>query len=512
MSTDQRRICVSICERDVNALRPAIRSGAEIGDLVEVRLDCFSQRNFPSAIAELHTVLQHSSFSTIITLRPLEQGGLRAMDLDYRLQFWREHGFQIPSTYFDLEIDLAERFTQHHEADVDWSRVICSFHDFSGGIRDLNSLYERLARIPARVLKIAVTVDDAVENLQIFELLARAKSQGRELIAVGMGTAGIANRVLGPSRGSFLTYAGLNRSSPTAPGQLTASELRNHYRVDQINEATQVAGLIGFPVSHSLSPQIHNAAFKSESLNAVYIPFEVRELASFIRRMVHPRTREINWKMRGLSVTAPHKRAVIDHLDWIDPAAREIGAVNTVVIDKELLRGFNTDVTGFMCPLKERLGDLGNVRCAVIGAGGVANAAIWALLQESAAVTVFVRQLERAKTLTEKFAISVLDLQGASFDGFDLVVNATVLGTAGEFEQQTPASAEQLRGARLVYDLVYNPIETRFLREARSAGCETLGGLPMLVAQAAEQFRLWTGREAPREVMQSAAMEALAEP
>jgi shikimate dehydrogenase len=227
---------------------------------------------------------------------------------------------------------------------------------------------------------------------------------------------------------------------------------------------------------------------------------------------VHPRTRDINWKMRGLSVTAPPQRAVIDHLDWIDPAAREIGAVNTVVIDKELLRGFNTDVTGFMCPLKERLGDLGNVRCAVIGAGGVANAAIWALLQESAAVTVFVRQLERAKTLTEKFAISVSDLQGASFDGFDLVVNATVLGTAGEFEKQTPASAEQLRGARLVYDLVYNPIETRFLREARSAGCETLGGLPMLVAQAAEQFRLWTGREAPREVMQSAAMEALAEP
>jgi shikimate dehydrogenase len=216
--------------------------------------------------------------------------------------------------------------------------------------------------------------------------------------------------------------------------------------------------------------------------------------------------------MRGLSVTAPHKRAVIDHLDWIDPAAREIGAVNTVVIDKELIRGFNTDVTGFICPLKERLGDLRNVRCAVIGAGGVANAAIWALSQEGAAVTVFVRQLERAKTLTEKFAISVSDLQGSSFDGFDLVVNATVLGTAGEFEQQTPASAGHLRGARLVYDLVYNPIETRFLREARNAGCETLGGLPMLVAQAAEQFRLWTGREAPKEIMQSAAMEALAEP
>jgi 3-dehydroquinate dehydratase/shikimate dehydrogenase len=509
MSTDQRRICVSICERDVTALTTAIRSGAEIGDLVEVRLDCFSERDLPSAIAELRTLLQHSSLSTIITLRPLDQGGLRSMDLDYRLQFWREHGFQLPATFFDLEIDLAELLVKDGETKVDWSRVICSFHDFNGGYGDLESLYERLARTPARTLKIAVSVDEAVNNLDLFELLARARSEGRELIAVGMGTAGIATRVLGPSRGSFLTYGALNRSSPTAPGQPTASELRDQYRVDQINDATQVMGLIGCPISHSLSPQVHNAAFRKEALNGCYIPFEVRDLASFMRRMVYPRTREMNWNLRGLSVTAPHKRAVMECLDWIDPAAREIDAVNTIVIDEASLKGYNTDAMGFICPLKERLGDLQNARCAVIGGGGAARAAIWALLQEGAAVTAFVRNLGRAKALTERFAIGVTELRDSSFDGFDVVVNATVLGMADGLEQQTPASAQQLRGARLAYDLVYNPIETRFLREARGAGCQTMGGLPMFVTQAAEQFRLWMGSKAPMEVMQAAAMEAL---
>lgn len=507
MSTDQRRVCVSICERDVSALTTAISRAAEFGNLVEIRLDCFSDPDLPSAITQFRT---NPSLPMILTLRPFEQGGLRQFDLDYRVRFWRDVGFKLPAAFFDVEIDLAERLLTT-DAVVDWSRVICSFHDFNVSTGDLDGLYHRLARIPARVLKIAVAIDDAVDNVSIFRLLARAKSEGRELIAIAMGTAGIPARVLGPSRGSFLTYAALNRTRATAPGQLTASELRDQYRIDQINEATEVTGLIGRPVSHSLSPQIHNAAFTSYALDAVYIPFEVRDLPAFMRRMVHPQSREIDWKIRGLSVTSPHKSAVMDHLDRIDPAAKEIGAVNTIVIDDTGRNGHNTDAIGFIRPLKERFDELRGSRCAVIGAGGVASAAVYALLQEGAAVTIFVRNLERAKSLADKFGVPVLELKDASFSGFDVVVNATVLGTTGEFEQYTPARAQHLRGARLAYDLVYNPTETRFLREARNAGCQTLGGLTMFLAQAAEQFRLWTGREAPMEVMRAAAMKALTE-
>jgi 3-dehydroquinate dehydratase/shikimate dehydrogenase len=340
-------------------------------------------------------------------------------------------------------------------------------------------------------------------------LLVRAREDGREMIAIAMGDAGVATRILGPSRGAFLTYASSENESATAPGQITARDLRDVYRVGKLDRQTEIFGLVGSPVSHSLSPRLHNAAFEATGANAVYIPFEVRDLPAFIRRMAHPHTREIDWKLSGLSVTAPHKLAVMEQLDWIEPVAREIGAVNTILIDGKGLSGYNTDVIGFIGPLVEKLGDLSGLRCAVIGTGGAANAAVWALRNKDAQVTVFGRTKERATALARKFGADSRELEEGRFDGFDLVVNATPLGTAGEFQSQTPVDAAQLRGARVAYDLVYNPIETQFLREARGAGCQTLGGLAMLVAQAIEQFRLWTGITAPEGVMRAAAQRAL---
>ena len=507
MSTAARRICVSICEKDVGALRIAIDRAAALKSFIEIRLDCFDAADLPSALEHLRNLLQDSSLSTIVTFRPQEHGGLRKLTLDQRHQFWRDHGFRLPAAFFDLEIDLAELFLREGET-IDWSRVICSTHEFGGQVQ-ANNLFERLALIPAGVLKIAVMVDDAIDNLQIFKLIERAASDARRLIAIGMGSAGVPTRVLGPALGSFLTYASLDHETSTAPGQLTAAELRDTYGVEQITASTDVMGLIGHPITHSLSPQIHNAAFQSVALDAVYVPFDVRDLTSFMQRMVHPATCEIDWRLRGLSVTTPHKQAVMDHVDWIDPAAKAIGAVNTVVIEGKQLNGYNTDAFGFISALKTRLPELKGARCAVIGGGGAARAAIWAMTQEGASVSVFVRDTKRAKSLGETLDVSVAELQSASFDGFDVVVNTTVLGMAGELEQQTPADSEQLRGARLAYDLVYNPTETRFLQEAKQGGCEALGGLLMFVAQAAEQFRLWTGREAPLDVMRTAATGAL---
>ena len=509
MSTAERRICVSICERDLRALTSALRHAGETGHFIEVRLDCINEGDLTSAIEDLPQLLQEHARSTIITFRPQEQGGLRPLTLDERFQFWREHGFGLPAVLFDLEIDLAEEFLGSGDS-VDWSRVVCSTHDFSAGVTDVKNLYQRIVRTPARFLKVAVMLDDAVDNLEIFKLLERASSDDRRLIAIGMGSAGLPSRILGPSRGSFLTYASLDHGIPTAPGQLTAKELRETYRVEQTSVATDVMGLIGHPIAHSLSPQIHNAAFNAAALDAVYLPFDVRDLSSFMRRLVHPATREIDWRLRGLSVTTPHKQNVMDHLDWIDSGAREIGAVNTVVIDGQRLKGYNTDALGFISALKMQRPGLKGMRCAVIGGGGAARAAIWALLQEGAGVSVFVRDIERAKPLTKTFDVPIVELHSAVFKDFDVVVNTTVLGMSGHLEQETPANAAQLCGARLAYDLVYNPTETRFLREAKQVGCETLGGLSMFVAQAAGQFRLWTEREAPASVMHAAAVEALA--
>jgi 3-dehydroquinate dehydratase/shikimate dehydrogenase len=323
-----------------------------------------------------------------------------------------------------------------------------------------------------------------------------------------MGQAGIATRILGPSRGSYLTYGSFDDESATAPGQLSAKALRDIYRIDEIDQQTQIFGLMGRPVGHSISPDIHNAAFQAAGMNAVYIPFEVGDAGQFLRRMVRPDSREINWNLHGLSVTAPHKAAVIRSLDWIEPAAKEIGAVNSIVVTGRELHGYNTDALAFISPLRGKFGSLKEARCAIIGAGGGARAALWALRNEAARVELFVRDLNRAKSTAEQFGIDCHLLANARFDGFDIVINGTPLGTRGEQQDETPAMAEQLRNVRLAYDLVYNPLETRFLREARAAGCETLSGIEMLLAQAVEQFKLWTGREPEVEVMRAAALQA----
>ncbi|MDQ2921967.1 MAG: shikimate dehydrogenase, partial [Acidobacteriota bacterium] len=391
----------------------------------------------------------------------------------------------------------------------DWSRVICSHHDFLGVPANLAEIYEAIAATPARILKIAVHANDATDCLPVFHILERALKDGREMIAIAMGTAGIATRILGPSRGAFLTYAALESEKGTAPGQISARELKQVYRIDKIDRQTQVFGLIGLPVCHSVSPLMHNAAFEAMAINAVYLPFEVRDVKGFIRRMIHPRTRELDWNFGGLSVTAPHKSALMDQLDWIDPAAEGIGAVNTIVVENGELQGYNTDARGLIKPLAQKFGELRAARCAILGAGGAARAALWGLRREGAQLTVFARNTEKAQVLAEKFGAALQTLVGASFDGFDVVINTTPLGTVGLFEPETPATARQLRGARLAYDLVYNPSETLFLREAKEAGCETIGGLSMLIAQAAEQFRLWTGADAPEGVMYEAAERAL---
>ncbi|MEP6818902.1 MAG: shikimate dehydrogenase [bacterium] len=509
-SPQKPRICVSLCEPTVAALKRAITGAAKVCDLIEVRLDCLDPYELENDSASITKLLQQTACESILTFRPSQEGGHSALDDATRQSFWSDAIFS--ASFFDVELDLAEKFNANETSPslpIDWSRTICSHHDFVGVPAKLDQIYDRMGSTPARVLKIAVQANDAIDCLPVFQLLERAREDGREMIAIAMGTAGVPTRILGPSRGAFLTYASLKNERETAPGQISARELSEVYRLEKIDRHTQIFGLVGWPVSHSVSPLIHNAAFAAAETNAVYIPFETRDIKTFIKLMIHPRTRELDWNVRGMSVTAPHKSAVIDQLDWIEPAAQEIGAVNTIIIEGESLRGYNTDPPGFVTPLEREFGDLRGAHCAVIGAGGAASAALWSFKQAGVNTSVFARDTSKASALAERFGAEHLPLEEARFEGFDVVVNATPLGTAGEFESETPASSSQLRGAGLAYDLVYNPTETRFLREAREAGCKTLGGLAMLVAQADEQFKLWTGVSAPEGVMYNAAERKL---
>ena len=319
----------------------------------------------------------------------------------------------------------------------------------------------------------------------------------------------LASALRGVGRPGLAAFAEGWHRGASSGAALSARELRDVYRIDHLDRQTEVMGVIGRPVAHSISPHIHNGAFAEAGLNAVFLPIEVHDLNAFIRRMVRKRSREFDWKLRGLGVTAPHKTAAMKYLDWIEPAAREIGAVNTIVLQDEALRGYNTDAGGFIEPLKRRVPLLSGVRCAVIGVGGAARAVIWALRNEGAAVTVFARNCDKSEAVTSDFGIDCRSLSGATFQTFAVVVNATPLGTRGEAETETPATADQLRGVRFAYDLVYNPLETRFIREAREAGCETIDGLEMFIGQAVEQFTLWTGKKPNVETMRMAAERAL---
>jgi 3-dehydroquinate dehydratase/shikimate dehydrogenase len=485
------RICVSVCEKNIEALESAAVRASEWADVVELRLDCLA------GLEGFERVLSRISCPVILTFRPREQGGHRELDQQTRQLFWKT----APQTdWWDIESDLTP--------ETDWSHIIVSHHDFSGVPKDLTQIYEQLAATPAAVLKIAVQANDIVDCIPVFHLLERARTEGRERIAIAMGNAGLATRILGPSRGAFLTYAAFDEESATAPGQITAQKLRSVYHVDDLDRETMICGLVGCPVMHSVSPHMHNAAFRGAGINGVYLPLEVHDVRTFFQRMVHPRTREFDWNLRGLSITAPHKSAVMEFLDWIEPNAKEIGAVNTILIDDDKLRGFNTDAAGLIEPLLSVFDSLDRLRVAVIGAGGAARAAVWALLNRQASVTLFARDVVKARALEQVFEVSCEPLSSASFAGYDLVINATPLGS-GELIDQVPATAEQLQGARCAYDLVYNPIETRFLKEAGNAGCKTVRGLEMLVAQAKKQFELWTGQTPSSNVMSDAAVAAL---
>ena len=510
------RVCVPVCVRRADELRPSLERAAEVGDIVELRLDCLEASELDAARAQLGALLNTAGRPFIITYRPQEQGGGVRLSLAERAAFWRDApqwlrgASALGRAFVDVELDLLE--SPHAEslgALFENFTVICSHHDFQETPADLERIYERTARTRAGISKLATRANSITDSITLMRLLERARREGRDCIVVSMGAAGVLTRVLAPAFGAFLTYGSLDAEQATAPGQIDARELRGLYRVRGLSEETAVAGLVGSSVGHSLSPYTHNTGFASLGLDAVYLLFEVEDLPDFVRRMADPRTRELRWNLRGLSVTAPHKQAIITHLDTVAPNAARVGAVNTVVISEERgLEGYNTDADASVVAL-DGLVEMRGARVAVLGAGGAARALLWALGERGARATVFARDEERGRAVAEEFGADAARLEGARFEGFDVVANATPLGTCGAKETETAATEAQLRGARVAYDLVYNPAETRFLREARAAGCQTVGGLRMLVAQAEEQFRLWTGRVPPPGVMRAAAEKKL---
>jgi len=372
-----------------------------------------------------------------------------------------------------------------------------------------------------------VTADDITDAISVWKLIAKARNIGKRMIPIAMGEAGRWTRILGLAHGALLTYASLDTGVETAPGQVTAKEMRELFRVRELDPSTQVYGVIGDPVSRSLSPAMLNPVFASHRMNAVYLPLLVKDLDEFMRRMVRRETREVDLNFGGFSVTMPHKHSIMKHLDAIDPVAEKIGAVNTVKIDGDKLTGYNTDAHGFITPLKKHFGDLNGARVAVCGAGGSARACVFALKQEGANVAVLVRDIAKAKSFSDEFQVPVVPISDfrseisdpkpknqkpkTNLSDFDIVIDTTPLGMVGANDNVSLFTANEMIGVKFVYDLVTKARDTPIVSEAKKAGIPAIDGVEMLVAQGAKQFEIWTGQSAPVEQMKQTVVERIRE-
>lgn len=480
------KICVSVCAETAAEMIANIKRAEENADVVELRLDCLRPEQLEICLFEISNL--KFEIPLIATYRSPEQGGHSTATVGERKQFWQTErsGFWAG----DVEEDVLK-------APNECSTWIVSFHDFEGLLAGLTGIFDRLYSSKADIVKIAVRADDATDALPVWKLIEFAQNRGKEFIPIAMGDAGKWTRILGLAHGAYLTYASLDASAATAPGQVTARELTGVFRVKDLDRNTRVFGIIGDPVSSSFSPYIHNPAFVDAGINAVFIPFLVKDLDGFMRRMVKPESREVELNFGGFSVTMPHKQSIMKHLDAIDPTAEKIGAVNTVQIDVDgKLTGYNTDAHGFIKPLKAAYGDLSGAKVGLFGAGGAARACVYALNQENADITVYGRDEEKLRQFGKEFGVNAANIATAEPRDFDIIVDATPFGMKGPLEHESIFTSERLKGVRFVYDLVTKSVDTPLIKEAKKAGIPTLGGLEMLVAQGARQFEIWTGRQA----------------
>lgn len=376
-------------------------------------------------------------------------------------------------------------------------RVILSWHVFDRTPPNLPKTLQGRGELRVHATKIAAQCHSLRDAVRVLEL---CKGR-RDVIAVPMGEMGLPARVLALKHGSALGYAAVVQK--TAPGQLTLDEMKNLYRADQLNRRTKVYGVIGNPVAHSLSPLMHNAGFQARRLNAVYLPFLVKDLRDFLGA-IEP------LGIAGFSVTLPWKERILRHLDDCDPLAARIGAVNTVMVrGNGKLYGRNTDYVGVLRALERRV-RLAGSRVLILGAGGAARAVAFALAQGGAIVCVCARRPDQARKLARAMGGQAIERRHVRSEFFDAIVNTTPVGmsTGGGRAGESPLAERELN-TRLVFDAVYRPMKTKLLQLAELRGIETVSGVEMFVAQGTAQWEIWTGLRAPEALMKRAVLSAL---
>jgi 3-dehydroquinate dehydratase/shikimate dehydrogenase len=482
------KVCLAVSAETTDEMLETAEGMAGDNPFVEFRLDYLKQPL--SAMPKIRLFLDTHQYVTAIgTCRRADNGGKFKGSLAAELEVLNKAqaaGCQI----LDVELESALKTKPEVLARLRKSAgLIVSFHDFRT-TKNLESTLEKMLKIPADFYKIVTTATTLSDNVTMMKFL-QTQSDKHALIGLCMGEQGVISRVLSVRAGSVFTFGAVSAESKTAPGQISARDLRSIYRIEQVDAATRIFGVAGDPIEHSLSPIIMNTALRRENVNGVYVALHAKTLKDLIHCV-----REI--PLHGVSVTMPYKEAILEHLDNTDAHTAKIGACNTVVRGQDgKLYGFNTDIAGVVRPLEQRL-TIAGAKVLVLGAGGAARAAVFGLKERGAEVWVLNRTAAKGQKLARQAKARTLKRAELRKTVFDVIVNATPVGMGNT--RECPLKEDEVQ-AKVVFDMVYDPVETRLLQIARAKGIAVIPGVEMFVHQAARQFEIWTGKPAPADDM-----------
>jgi 3-dehydroquinate dehydratase / shikimate dehydrogenase len=466
-------LCAVIKGPTLQQAREQLAQAKQKCSLVELRFDYFHEISLEQ-IRQLH---HDFAIPMIFTLRPISQGGAYDKSEEERLAKIEELA-SIKPAYIDLEYTVAPSFVEKLRAQSPATKFIISFHDFEK-MPPLAPILTRLKQLKGDLYKIAVMVHSSTEALSVLSFM-RDNQPG--LLVMGMGPYGEITRILSPVYHGVFTYAALEQGLSSAPGQLTVDQLNSIYHIENLTPLTQIYGLIGDPVTKSIGYLTHNAVMHELGLPAIYLNFPVSkdQLKEFISE-----ARKAG--LAGLSITMPLKEDILPLIEKVDPWAREIGAVNTLIFTRTGIKGYNTDGKGAVDAIEEKIAVKGK-KIIIIGAGGATKAIAKEALDRGAHLIILNRNPERALTLAK-----LLGCRGGSIDlladeapqGYDILINAT--------PSAMPIDSSYILPNSVVMDINTWHMATPFLECANEKGCAVVYGYDMFINQAAEQFKIWFG-------------------
>jgi len=500
------------CKEQITA---AVRAGAE---MLELRTDHLEALNIEK-VKELIAAAKQTSLPIIATCRDAAEGGQNNTPAPLRGQILVEavkNGVDlIDCEYANFKQKDFGETIKKALAENKKTRLILSAHNFKRPFENLDSIYDQmLAAFPAAIAKTAYQVNHINDCFAAFDIL---KKYGSKAIAVCMGQAGVISRVIAKKLDAFLTFASLEDTAATASGQITIEKMKKQYRYDSINNKTEFFGIIGDPVGHSIGPIVHNACFGAEKLNCVYLPVLVAGGQAQFNEFLDNVTARAWLDMRGFSVTIPHKVNALEYAktkgEYIEPLATKIGAVNTLTVGlNERINGYNTDYAGAMDALTNAMGikrkQLHNKTAAVIGAGGAARAIVAGLADIRAKITIYNRTISKARSLAAEFGCHSAGLEEVKNIDAEIIINCTSIGMYPNIDA-SPVPKECIKPVMVVFDTVYNPLETLLLQQAKQVGATVVSGFEMYIGQAAEQFKLFTHKDCPMDTIRKVTLEAL---